>query len=215
MKRTNSTEKEQSGQCAQHPNGHVSMPELETKGGFESLFEKFSTSVFNFALYLARDKNEAEELFQDTWLRVARNIKKALSMDNPKPWIITITVNLHRDSLRKKRVRNLFSFHKPLNSETEREIHGLIQAECLEGDSSQRIDTAKAISGAVASLPSRQRQVFILKEMDGFQLSEISEMLGIPLGTVKSLMYRAVRRLRRDLSVFNPNRLQKRAYDEM
>ena len=189
--------------------------EPEMARTFDSLYDRFSPAVYNFSLYLTRDKNEADELFQDTWLRVARNIKKTLDMANPKPWIITITVNLYRDALRKKRVRNLFSFHKPLSPETEREIHGLLEEKGRDKDASIRIDTAKAISRAVADLPSRQRQVFVLKEMDGFQLSEISEMLGIPIGTVKSLMYRAVRRLRQDLSVFNPNRIQKRAYDEM
>lgn len=182
---------------------------------FDSLYDRFSTAVYNFSLYLTRDKYEADELFQDTWLRVARNIKKAAAMTNPKPWIITITVNLYRDALRKKRVRNLFSYHKPFTPETEREIHTQIKDRCSGKDASIQIDTAKAISSAVADLPSRQRQVFVLKEMDGFQLSEISEMLGIPLGTVKSLMFRAVRKLRQDLSVFNPNRIQKRAYDEV
>jgi RNA polymerase sigma-70 factor (ECF subfamily) len=189
--------------------------EPELLRSFDSLYDRFSAAVYNFSLYLTRDKNEADELFQDTWLRVARNIQKTLAMTNPKPWIITIAVNLYRDSLRKKRVRNLFSFHKPLSSETEREIHGLLEKKGGEMDASVRIDTAKAISRAVDALPSRQRQVFVLKEMDGFLLSEISEILGLPLGTVKSLMHRAVRRLRRDLSVFNPNRIQKRAYDEV
>ena len=182
---------------------------------FDELYDRYNASVYNFSLYLTRDKNEADELFQDTWLRIARNINKTLSMENPKPWIITITVNLYRDSLRKKKVRNFFSFHKPLSSETEREIHRLLRDRCSGEDKSVLFDTAAAISCAVASLPSRQRQVFVLKEMDGFQLSEISEMLEIPLGTVKSLMYRAVRRLRQDLSVFNPNQIQKRAYDEV
>jgi RNA polymerase sigma-70 factor, ECF subfamily len=182
---------------------------------FDSLYDRFSAQVYNFSLYLTRDKYEADELFQDTWLRVARNIKKTADMTNPKPWIITITVNLFRDALRKKRVRNLFSYHKPLSSETESEIHSQLGNRGSEKDASIQIDTAKAISIALAGLPSRQRQVFILKEMEGFQLSEISEILSIPLGTVKSLMFRAVRRLRQDLSVFNPNRIQKRAYDEV
>lgn len=182
---------------------------------FDELYERYHASVYNFSLYLTRDKNEADELFQDTWLRIARNIGKTLSMENPKPWIITITVNLYRDSLRKKKVRNLLSFHKSLSTETEREIHRMLEDNCSGRDKSVLFDTAAAISRAVASLPSRQRQVFVLKEMDGFRLSEISEILEIPLGTVKSLMYRAVRRLRQDLSVFNPNRIQKRAYDEV
>ena len=64
-------------------------------------------------------------------------------------------------------------------------------------------DASRAISQAMAKLPGKQRCVFVLKEIEGFKYSEISEMLKIPAGTAKTLMHRAVRRLRRDLSEYN------------
>jgi RNA polymerase sigma factor (sigma-70 family) len=56
------------------------------------------------------------------------------------------------------------------------------------------------IQRAISRLPERQRRVFLLKELAGFQQTEISRMLGMPDGTVKSLMHRAVKRLRLELS---------------
>jgi len=57
---------------------------------------------------------------------------------------------------------------------------------------------------AIAKLPDRQRRVFVLKEMAGFKQTEISDILSMPQGTVKSLMHRAVKCLQRELSAYNP-----------
>jgi RNA polymerase sigma-70 factor (ECF subfamily) len=64
-------------------------------------------------------------------------------------------------------------------------------------------DIGRDIARAMARLPDRQRRVFVLKEMAEFKQAEISDILGIPLGTVKSLMHRAVTRLRRELSKYH------------
>ena len=83
-------------------------------------------------------------------------------------------------------------------------------SKCLENnaciiDDSDRVDMKDAITQALAKLPDRQRRVFILKEIEGFKHTEIGEILGVPVGTTKSLMYRAVKRLQKDLSVFKQN----------
>ncbi len=72
-------------------------------------------------------------------------------------------------------------------------------------------DMGRDIAQAMARLPDRQRRVFMLKEIAEFKQAEISDILGIPLGTVKSLMHRAVTRLRRELSKYNEKSSDKRA----
>jgi RNA polymerase sigma-70 factor (ECF subfamily) len=66
-----------------------------------------------------------------------------------------------------------------------------------------------AISQAMANLPEKHRLIFVLKEIAGFKQEEIGEMLGMPVGTVKSLMYRAVKRLRHDLGAYRPAGIKK------
>ena len=68
---------------------------------------------------------------------------------------------------------------------------------------SDRLDLGHAIHRAMTELPVRQRRVFILKEVEGFKHAEISKILGIPAGTVKSLLHRAIRQLRRELSAYD------------
>lgn len=73
---------------------------------------------------------------------------------------------------------------------------------------SVRVDMSMAISRALSDLPDRQRLVFVLKEIEGFKYTEISEILGLPVGTVKSLTYRAVKRLQRNLQAYDPQKFQ-------
>lgn len=75
---------------------------------FDQLYGQHKSDVYHFAFYLTKDRGEAEDLFQDTWLRVAKNFPKTLNMKKIKSWIFTITSNLHKDSLRKERVRRSF-----------------------------------------------------------------------------------------------------------
>ena len=174
---------------------------------FDNLYQKYKSSVYGFAFYLTRNSGEAEDLFQETWLRVVKHWPKKADLHTFKTWIFTITVNLHRDMLRKKRIRRLFLWEKS----TTLDKAGKNSFSYPERTSSSRtnelgnLEIGRAISLALSRLPRQQRLVFILKEMEGFKQSEISEILKVPLGTVKSLMYRAVKRLQGDLADYKQN----------
>ena len=75
----------------------------------------------------------------------------------------------------------------------------------MENDS-KHLEVKMALSTALAGLPPKQRLIFVLKEIEGYKYSEIGEMLSIPEGTVKSIMHRAIRILRKDLWVYNPKK---------
>ena len=62
----------------------------------------------------------------------------------------------------------------------------------------------RRIDLAVSALPDRQRRIFVLQEIEGLKQAEIAGLLGIPVGSVKSLMHRAVRRLQKELADFRP-----------
>jgi len=165
---------------------------------FDEIYDRYKNDVFRFACYLSQDPREAEDIFQETWLRLVRYLPdEKKDMASLKPWLMTVTLNLHRDLLRKKRVRRLFSLNlgssKPSAAgelETPLEIAG-------------RAEVRDRIDQAIAGLPEKQRRVFVLKELEGLKQEAIAGILGIPVGTVKSLMYRAVKNLRRALSAYD------------
>ena len=133
-------------------------------------------------------------------------------MQSIKAWIFTVVANLQRDELRKKRVRRLFFLQKAMSLEKENTMFPVLPGEpiSVNSDEAYQADIGRDIARAMARLPDRQRRVFVLKEMAEFKQAEISDILGIPLGTVKSLMHRAVTRLRRELSKYHEKSNDKR-----
>ncbi|MGB2908165.1 MAG: RNA polymerase sigma factor [Candidatus Aminicenantaceae bacterium] len=178
-------------------------PVWEAPPCFEELYDQYRSAVFSFAYYLTRNRGEAEDLFQEAWLRIIRHLPEKVNMQSLKTWIFTIVTNLHRDNLRKKRVRSVFLLHK--HKQTEIEAEGDVEDGALGmRDAGFRSDLGRDLDQAIGRLPERQRQVFVLKEVSGLKQAEICDILGIPIGTVKSLMYRAVRRLQKELAAYQP-----------
>ncbi len=186
----------------------------ESPPTFDALYDRYRSAVFSFAYYLTRDRGEAEDLFQEAWLRIVRHLPERVNMPSLKTWIFTIVANLYRDSLRKKRVRHLFILRRQQESEAQNEA-SLGAGRTGARDAAFRADLEREIARAIDNLPERQRRVFILKEISGFKQSEIGDILGIPIGTVKSLMHRAVRRLQKELSPYHSNPIIERIEDAM
>jgi RNA polymerase sigma-70 factor (ECF subfamily) len=169
---------------------------------FDALYHQHKSLVFDFAWRLTQDRAEAEDLFQETWLRVVENLPK-INVQNFKAWVFAVTANLYRDALRKKRVRRLFLWQKSTGSLPENKESLQKNGTSYSRDELECVDAGRVIGQAIAGLPGKQRCVFVLKEIEGFKYSEIGQMLRIPLGTVKSLMHRAIKRLRQELSAYN------------
>ena len=166
---------------------------------FDRLYQEQKTAVYRFACYLTQDRNEAEDLFQETWLRVARYYAGGPPVRDNRAWLYTITANLFKDLLRKKKIRRMVFMTRHSNTDEDAELKLNTQTAFHGPDESDQVDMSMAIHSALKVLPHSQRRVFVLKEMEGFKLKEISKILKIPEGTVKSLMFRAVKRLQREL----------------
>jgi len=197
---------ENDGSKRTHDTGQITNP------AFDNLYKKYQNAVFGFAYYLTQNRGDAEDLFQEAWLRIAKKLPDEVNMQSIKAWIFTVVANLHRDELRKKRIRRLFFLQKAMSLEKEKTMFPVLsdQPVSINPEELNQTDMGRDIAQAMARLPDRQRRVFVLKEIAEFKQAEISDILGIPLGTVKSLMHRAVTRLRRELSKYNEKSNDKR-----
>ncbi len=182
-------------------------PTKLTHREFDDVYERYRLDVFRFLFSLTRNQAEAEDLFQEVWIRVVRHGPTRPDKEDLKPWLLTIVLNLHRDMLRKKRVRRLFLMKR----------YGEEQLPSVRSDGrtplatdpahlSEQAALQKDIDQAVAVLPEKQRYVFLLSEVQGLAQAEIADILAVPLGTVKSLLHRAVKRLQRELAAHHPKR---------
>ena len=174
---------------------------------FDEIYDRYRADVFRFLFSLTRNRAETEDLFQEVWLRVVRHGPSRPDREDLRPWLLTIVLNLHRDVLRKKRVRRRFlerghDLGKRRASRSGRGSAEPSDPACLSEQAAVQHD----IDQAVAGLPEKQRRVFLLSEVEGLRQAEIAGALEIPVGTVKSLLHRAVKRLQLELAAYHPKR---------
>ncbi|MCX6574229.1 MAG: RNA polymerase sigma factor [Candidatus Aminicenantes bacterium] len=162
---------------------------------FDEIYDMYTPHIYRFARALTRDAGDAEDLFQETWLRAYRAAAEGVEPrgSEARAWLFAIAANAHRDQLRKKRVRRLFL------SERKRSME-----DGPGEDGAARSDIRLCLRRAMARLPGKERRVFVLKDIEGFKHDEIARVLGIPEATVRTLLHRAVKRLRKDMAEFRP-----------
>jgi len=185
---------------------------------FDELYDMHRNDTYRFACALTDDARDAEDLFQETWLRAVKAgpAGRGPEASDPKAWLFAIAANAHKDLLRKKRVRRLF-FLERTRSMGERtadaDLGWDIPRHGLE-DGAARSDVRLCLRRALARLPGRERQVFVLKDIEGFKHGEIGRMLGVPEATVRTLLHRAVAKLRKELAEYGPVTREKAVFEE-
>ncbi|MDF1564933.1 MAG: RNA polymerase sigma factor [Deltaproteobacteria bacterium] len=167
---------------------------------FEVLVRRHRGPVFNFILRVIGDREQAEDLVQETFFRLARNAESYREKSKLTTWLYTIARNLSIDALRRGRHRKTTSLDAPLGGDG---AEGASLAEHLPG---QEAGTDRAASSArlgpvlkeaIEALPEEQREVFVLREYAGVPFKEIAEITDTPVNTVKSRMRYALEGLRR------------------
>ena len=174
---------------------------------FEELFERNRGSVFTFLLHHVGERELAEDLMQEVFLRVVRARERYEVGSRFRPWLFTIVRNAVTDSHRRRAVRRVVLLEGDLEQAAEeRELGG---AGAREAGGSQieqpasvaaAADLRVAIEAAVARLPEEQREVFLLRERGELDFESIARVTGQGLATVKSRMRYAMAALRRSLS---------------
>lgn len=153
--------------------------------------------VFNLALHLLGDRDEALDVSQEVFLRVFRTLGSFRGQSALRTWIYRIVVNQARNRQRWWRRRHrseLVSLEDHLRDGGELEANGLSPHGQLVGK-----ETAARLWVALDKLPFDQRTALILREIDGLRYEEIAFSLGIAVGTVKSRLTRARQALRAEL----------------
>lgn len=160
------------------------------------LVTDYQRMVFQLALHLLGDAQEAMDLSQEVFLRVFRTLPQFRGQSSLRTWIYRIVLN--QASNRQRWWRRRFRSHQVALDEHV-ENHGELP-ESRSFASPDRVlqqnETAARVWGALSELPFDQRAAIVLREIDGLSYEEIAESLGIAVGTVKSRLARARLNLR-------------------
>jgi len=140
---------------------------------------------------MVRERAAAEDLLQETMLRVHRNIGRYRERGAFRAWVYRIATNLARTELRRARCRGA--------AEDDLVLHINDLPEPAADERLERNETLNAVRAGIAALPDEQRAVVLLRVRRGMAIREIARTLCIPEGTVKSRLHYAVRNLRNSL----------------
>jgi RNA polymerase sigma-70 factor (ECF subfamily) len=159
---------------------------------FTELVVRYQTRLLNFVYRTIGDRERAEDLVQEVFVRVHRHLHRFDQSKKFSTWIYTIASNLAKNELR-NRSRNPLVLFQTIKKQWEAD-HRPLQFE----DSRSRPDDLyrkrhlrELVEWSVAQLPEHHRVVFVLRELEGKSYEEIAEITGCNLGTVKSRLNRA------------------------
>ncbi len=154
---------------------------------FDHIVERYQGQLINFVGRLLNDRNTAEDIVQETFLRVYRNKHRYKEIARFSTWIYTIAGNLARTELRRRKIRNFFSISQRGEGEKDYEIP---DADIDVEKSVESSLVRDLIMREVMKLPIYFREVIILRDLQDLSYEEISQILKVPLGTVKSRVNR-------------------------
>jgi RNA polymerase sigma-70 factor (ECF subfamily) len=173
---------------------------------FTSLVRRHQTPLFNFALRQLGAQAVAEEVVQDTFVRVVQNATEFKHEARFTTWVYTILRNLCIDQLRRRALRRHPSLDERSRSSSRsggEEGPTLLEQTADTRASVEReatsIELKEKIARAVETLPEEQKEVFLLREISNLPFKEIAEITRVPENTVKSRMRYALERLQQAL----------------
>jgi len=158
-------------------------PDFEQLPDFERLFDEHQSMVFSLALRMTGDRGLAEEIAQDVFVELDRNMGKIESPQHAIFWLRRVAMSRSTDALRRRRVRSVDRWVEIDES------HGAM----AEERSSPLGDRIEAL---LATLPEPQRAAIVLRYQEDLTPEEVAATLGAPLATVKSHLQRGLKLLR-------------------
>ena len=162
----------------------------------ERCIEVYGEDIYTFCLWLAKSREYADDLYQDTFLTAIEVIDRIDSEENIKSYLLSISVRLWKNRKRKWAWRNRIAptveitedFHVDLAYEEKNRV--------LDGEKSA------VLKSAIAKLPEKYRVIILLYYMEEVPQEKIAAILHVPVGTVKSRLYAARKLLKSELEEY-------------
>jgi RNA polymerase sigma-70 factor (ECF subfamily) len=182
----------------------IQRAQANDRAAFNEIVLRYKSKIYNYIRRMVQSASDAEDLTQETFVRAYLSIHSFQSKASLNTWLFRIATNLCIDFRRKQK-----SHVSPLSLSTEDE-----EGECVReipdmGFDPQRVllnrELGKRLEEALSSLPDKLRTALLLYDIEGLPYDEIAQIIGIPLGTVKSRIYHARLQMREALAPYLQN----------
>ena len=160
---------------------------------FDILVDRFKLRLFNYLFRMVGDRDEAEELAQETFVKAYIHAAKYKTIAKFSTWLYTIATNLVRNRIRsKKRAPQFMSlWSRNRDSEDDGKHIDLVDAGRQPDHVFNDKELGEIINDAIARIPDKYRTSFVLREINQLSYEEIAAATGLKLGTVRSRINRA------------------------
>jgi RNA polymerase sigma-70 factor, ECF subfamily len=165
-----------------------------TKEAFEELVRRHQHRVFAVAGGILRRREDVEDIAQQVFVKAYFSLKRFDQRAAFSTWLYKITVNECWDLLRKKKVRPLL-YESDLSEEQAQQFSASERLQSRAQDVSDKLEAQQRVERLLDGLDERDRMMLILKEVEGFAIEEIAEILDLNANTVKVRLFRARRRI--------------------
>jgi RNA polymerase sigma-70 factor, ECF subfamily len=172
----------------------VRRAQKDDKAAFEELVKRHQSRVFAVAGGILRNREDVEDIAQQVFLKAYFSLKRFDQRAAFSTWLYKITVNECWDLLRKRKVRPLV-FESEFSEEQARQYDGMAEKADGVPDASERLALRQEVEELMECLEERDRMMLVMKEVQGFSVEEIAEILEINGNTVKVRLFRARQRI--------------------
>jgi len=170
-------------------------------GAFDAIVRTHQDRVYAFCLRMLADREDALDIAQEVFLSAYRNMAGFRGEASLSTWLLRIAANRSLNRIRQRATR---AAREVMSIEPQEDGDSPFQPPGREEDRPDRMmesrETRKILEAAIANLDEDSRMLVLLSDVEGFSYEELSEAVGIPLGTVKSRLHRARMALRKMLA---------------
>lgn len=163
---------------------------------YKYVFDQYSRMVYGVCFRMSGNKEEAEDVTQDVFIKVFNSINSFREDSKLSTWIYQITVNTCLNRLRRKKAINFLSlnFWEDEKGENEMAADNLTPRDEIE-----KSEIRKIVQDAINTLPAKQKSAIILSRYEELTYKEVAKIMGVSLSSVESLLFRAKENLAKKL----------------
>ncbi len=187
------------------------------RGAYGQIVIRHQDRLFNAILRMVGDREEASELAQEAFTRGLMKLDSFRGEAKPYTWLFRISVNLVISQLRKNQRRRVFSLDRPSHNGQSRSdedqasglvdrITGAARASQPPSEQLERQERDQRVLAALGTLDAEYRAVLVMRDIEGFDYQQMASILDLPLGTLKSRLFRARLALRDQLKAYMDGR---------
>ena len=169
---------------------------------FEQLVRRYDRNVFRIAQHITQNREDAEDVVQDAFLKSYENLKNFQEQSKFYTWLVRIAVNEALMRLRRRRPERMVSLDEDVKTEEDSMPREVADWSPNPEQQYSQEELREILSKTIQGLPSSFRTVFVLRDVEGLSTEETAEALGLSIPAVKSRLLRARLQLRERLNKY-------------